>query len=71
LLVRIDPKRQLGHELVRKRRVRRMEAAGAAIAEQPFELALLEHAEATRQVERAIDDAESVKGSLSLALEIS
>src|SRR5438270_240925 len=35
-----------------------MEAAGAAIAEQPFELALLEHAEAARQVERAIDESE-------------
>ena len=34
-----------------------MEPAGAAVAEQPLELALLEHAEAARKIERPIDDA--------------
>ena len=33
-----------------------MEAAGARVAEQPLELARLEHAEAAGDVDRAIDD---------------
>ena len=35
-----------------------MEAACAAIAEEPLELALLEHAEAAREIERAVGNAE-------------
>ena len=58
LLVRANPKRDLADELVREQRIRRMEPAGAAVAEQPLELALLEHAEAARKIERPIDDVE-------------
>jgi len=35
-----------------------MKPAGAAVAEQPFELTFLEHPEAARKIERPIDDAE-------------
>jgi len=41
-----------------QRRIRRVEPAGAAIAEQPLELALLEHPESAREIEGAIDDPE-------------
>src|SRR5206468_10867205 len=58
LFVRADAARNLADDFVSEQRVRRMEAARARIAEQPLELALLEHAEAAREIERAIGDAE-------------
>src|SRR5258708_38891231 len=58
LFVEADAERDLADDLVAQRRVGRMETAGAAIAEQPLQLALLEHPEAAREIERAIDDAE-------------
>ena len=58
LFVGADPERDLADDLVGQQRIRRMEASGAAIAEQPLELALLEHPEAARQIERAVGDAE-------------
>src|SRR2546423_7354685 len=41
-----------------EQRIGRWDPAGAAVAEQPLELALVEHAEAARKIERPIDDAE-------------
>ena len=58
LLVGADAERDLADDFVRQQRVRRMEPAGARVAEQPLELALLEHAEAAREIERAVGDAE-------------
>src|SRR4030095_2821149 len=58
LLVRVDPERDLADDFVREQRVGRMELACARVAEQAFELALLEHAEAAGQVECAVGDTE-------------
>ena len=58
LFVGADAERDLADDFVREQRVGRMEPAGARVAEQPLELALLEHAEAARQIERAIRHAE-------------
>src|SRR5439155_12643920 len=58
LFVRADAERDLADNLVRQQRVGWMEPPSARVAEQPLELALLEHPEAARQIERAIDDAE-------------
>src|SRR5262245_50263099 len=58
LLVRIDPQRDLADDFVREQRVGRMEPARARIAEEPLELALLEHAEAAGDIECAVRHAE-------------
>ena len=52
-LVWIDAERHLADHFVRERGVRRMEAAGAGVAEQALQLALLEHPEPARDLERA------------------
>src|SRR5713226_3750675 len=53
--VRINSKCQLSNHFVRQRRIRRVETACAAVAEQAFQLAFLEHAEAARRVHGAVD----------------
>src|SRR5258708_36881385 len=58
LFVRIDPQADLANELVSEERIRWMEPPGAAVAEQPLQLALLEHPESAGEIQRAIDDAE-------------
>src|SRR4029079_8077238 len=58
LFVGIDAKRHLPHNLVREQWIRRVELAGARIAEKALELALLEHTEAAREIQRAVGDAE-------------
>src|SRR4029434_2279548 len=56
LLVRVYPALDRGGDFVCEQRVGRMELAVARVAEQAFELALLEHAEAAGQVECAVGD---------------
>lgn len=58
LLVGIDPERQLAGDLVGQRRVRRVEAPGATVAEQALQLALPEHPEAARQIDGPVHDPE-------------
>src|SRR5437016_3425274 len=58
LLIGTDAERDLTHDFVRQQRIGRMELSCPRIAEQPLELALLEHAEAARQIQRAVGDAE-------------
>src|SRR4030095_10923809 len=58
LFVWINPQRDLADDFVREQRVGRMELARAGVAAQPLELALLEHAEAAGDIERAVRHAE-------------
>src|SRR4029079_14060784 len=66
LLVGAYPERDLADDLVGQRGVGRVEASGTGVAEQAFELALLEHAEAARQVERQVGDLECVADRVML-----
>src|SRR4029079_7809570 len=57
LLVGIDAERYLTHNLVRQQWIRGVELAGTRVTKQPFELALLEHAEPAGEIEGALGDA--------------
>src|SRR5436190_363171 len=56
LLTEVDAQRGLGDDLVRQHRVRRMEAAATGVAEDPLELAGLEHAGAAGHAHGGVDD---------------
>src|SRR6185503_12900897 len=58
LLVGVDAERNLADDFVRQQRVGRVELPRPGVAEQPLELALLEHAEAAGEIQRAVGHAE-------------
>ena len=56
LFTKVNAESVLGDDLVHQVRVGGMEPAAAGIAEQPFQLKRLEHAGATGEIHRDIDD---------------
>src|SRR5262249_53665567 len=59
LLAEANAECSLAHDLMGQDRIGGMEAAAAGVAEQPLELARLEHAGAAAQLHRHVDDLEA------------